>query len=98
MFTKKAIFMLLIVLSMGTLIHAQSKGTIVFVSYQVDTKIGKLPSRSAYQYPEPDGEVVMFAGGLKKTDKKGVYKAAFLRSKDNGLTLKKDVAIIRLPQ
>ena len=39
MFTKKAILMLLIVLSMGTLIHAQSKGTIVFVSYQVDTKI-----------------------------------------------------------
>ena len=53
---------------------------------------------SAYQYPEPDGEVVMFADGLEKSDQKGVYKANFLRSKDNGLTLTKDIAIVKLPE
>ena len=39
MFTKKALFISLIVFSIATTIHAQSKGTIVFVSYQVSSKI-----------------------------------------------------------
>lgn len=62
---------------------------------------------SAYQYPEPDGEVVMFYGELsevrpevnvKKGEKKCLYEVNFLRSKDNGLTFKKDKAIINLPE
>lgn len=62
---------------------------------------------SAYQYPEPDGEVVMFAGNLtevrpevnpEKCEKGCAYKVNFLRSKDNGLTFARDTAIINLPE
>jgi hypothetical protein len=45
---KKTILTLLVILSMGTIIHAQSKGTIVFVSYQVDTKIDPVTQ----EYPD----------------------------------------------
>jgi hypothetical protein len=68
---------------------------------------------STYQFPEPDGEVIMFrsenaAGGnssacrpevsLQKTDKEGVLEASFFRSNDNGLTRIKDPAKIFLPE
>jgi hypothetical protein len=68
---------------------------------------------STYQYPEPDGEVIMFrsensAGGesnagrpeisLQKTDIKGVLEANFIRSNDNGLTRAKDPAKIYMPE
>ena len=68
---------------------------------------------STYQYPEPDGEVIMFrsqnaAGGsssagrpeisLQQTDKKGIFEADFFRSNDNGLVRVKDPAKIFLPE
>lgn len=68
---------------------------------------------STYQYPEPDGEVIMFqsanpAGSstnegrpevsLQKTDQKGVFEANFFRSKDNGFTRESDPAKIFLPE
>jgi len=62
---------------------------------------------SAYQYPEPNGEVVMFSGELaevrpevivKKAEQRSVYEVNFLRSKNNGLTYTKDTAIINLPK
>jgi len=67
---------------------------------------------STYQYPEPDGEVIMFrsqnAGGgsssagrpeisLQQTNKKGILEADFFRSKDNGFERIKDPAKIFLP-
>lgn len=68
---------------------------------------------STYQYPEPDGEVIMFrsqnnGGGssnagrpeisLQKTNKKNVFEADFFRSHDNGLTREKESAKIFLPE
>ena len=68
---------------------------------------------STYQYPEPDGEVIMFrsensAGGesnagrpeisLQKTKSKGVLEANFFRSNDDGLTRAKDPAKIYMPE
>ncbi|MBN1479273.1 T9SS type A sorting domain-containing protein [candidate division KSB1 bacterium] len=65
MFTRKAVFMLLTVICMSTIIHAQSKGTIVFVSYQVDTKIdpdtGEYPDMPHIYALEDEGyDVVIF--------------------------------------
>ncbi|MFV2067980.1 MAG: sialidase family protein [Pirellulales bacterium] len=66
-----------------------------------------------YQYPEPDGEVIMFeslgtsenpsgAGrpeiSMAPTDQKGVYEAKFFRSNDHGLSRKSDPARIHLPE
>lgn len=68
---------------------------------------------STYQYPQPDGEVLMFrsqnaAGGtsnagrpeisLQKTDKNGVFEADFFRSNDNGITRVPDLGKIFLPE
>lgn len=68
---------------------------------------------STFQYPGPDGEVLMFrsqnkgegdsnAGrpefSLQKTDKKGVFEVDFYRSKDNGLTRKYEPAKVYLPE
>ena len=57
---------------------------------------------SAYQYPEPDGEVVMFnriPSALElKAGQTGVYDAFFSRSQDQGLTRVKDTATITLPE
>jgi hypothetical protein len=68
---------------------------------------------STYQFPEPDGEVIMFRSenaaegsssacrpevSLQKTDTKGVFEASFFRSYDNGLTRVKDPAKIFLPE
>ena len=68
---------------------------------------------STYQYPEPDGEVIMFrsenSGGgtsdagrpeisLQKTDKKEVFEANFFRSNDNGLTRVNEPAKIFMPE
>ncbi len=68
---------------------------------------------SAYQYPEPDGEVVMFKSSytsehcsgagrpessMLKTDQKGVYEAKFFRSRENGLHRVSDPARIYLPE
>ena len=68
---------------------------------------------STFQYPEPDGEVIMFrsqnpGGGsssagrpefsLQPTGKKGVFKADFFRSHDNGLTRVYEPAKIFLPE
>lgn len=68
---------------------------------------------STYQYPEPDGEVIMFhsrnpGGGsssagrpevsLQETDREGVFEADFYRSEDNGLTRVSDPAKIFLPE
>ena len=68
---------------------------------------------STYQYPEPNGEVIMFeslptrhnssgAGrpeaSMTKTDKKGVFEAKFFRSNDNGLSRVSDPATIHLPE
>jgi len=77
--------------------------------YQVD----HILENSTYQYPEPDGEVIMFQsadpGGtssiagracasIQKTDQKGVFEANFFRSKDNGLSRVSDPAKIYLPE
>ncbi|MBA7583706.1 hypothetical protein ES708_25654 [subsurface metagenome] len=77
--------------------------------YQVD----HILENSTYQYPEPDGEVVMFesanaAGSstsegrpevsLQKTGQEGVFEANFFRSKDNGLSRVSDPAKIYLPE
>ena len=77
--------------------------------YQVDYIL----ENSTYQYPEPDGEVIMFQsadpGGtstiagracasLQKTDQEGVFEANFFRSKDNGLSRISDPAKIYLPE
>ena len=68
---------------------------------------------STYQFPGPEGEVVMFqsdnqAGGstsagrpeisLQNTDEEGVLEANFFRSKDNGLTRVSDPASVYLPE
>lgn len=76
-------------------------------------QVDHILENSTYQYPEPDGEVIMFrsrnAGGgsssagrpevsLQPTDKQGIYEADFFRSNDNGLTREKDLAKIYLPE
>lgn len=68
---------------------------------------------STFQYPGPDGEVIMFrsqnagegdsnAGrpefSLQKTDKKGVFEVDFYRSKDNGLTRSYEASKVFLPE
>lgn len=68
---------------------------------------------STFQYPDPDGEVIMFQSSyssehvtgegrpevsMVETDTKGVYKAKFFRSKDNGVTRVAAMAEIRLPE
>lgn len=68
---------------------------------------------STFQYPEPDGEVIMFrsqneGGGssnagrpefsLQKTETKGVFEVDFFRSHDNGLTRAKEAAKVFLPE
>ncbi|MCK5105257.1 MAG: exo-alpha-sialidase, partial [Cyclobacteriaceae bacterium] len=76
-------------------------------------QVDHILENSTYQYPEPDGEVIMFrsenSGGgssdagrpevsLQKTDRKGVFEANFFRSNNNGLTRVKDPAKIFLPE
>lgn len=68
---------------------------------------------STYQYPGPDGEVIMFKSShtsehskgsgrpeasLTKTDQKGVLEAKFFRSNDHGLSRVSDPAMIHLPE
>ena len=68
---------------------------------------------STYQYPEPDGEVIMFeslptsenpsgAGrpevSITKTGQDGVFEAKFFRSHDNGQSRYSDPAKIHLPE
>lgn len=68
---------------------------------------------STFQYPDPDGEVIMFrsqvsgqghtnAGrpevSLQKTNKQGVFDADLYRSNDNGLTRTKSTAKIHIPE
>jgi len=63
MLTKKAIFMLLIVLSMGTLIHAQDKGTIVFTTRPnfIDPDTGESPDMwHIYALEDAGYEVIQF--------------------------------------
>jgi len=63
MLTKKAIFMLLIVLSMGTLIHAQSNSTIVFATRPnfIDPDTGESPEMLHIYTLEDEGyEVIQF--------------------------------------
>lgn len=75
-------------------------------------QVENILENSTYQYPEPDGEVIMFrsqnaAGGsssagrpeisLQQTDKKGILEADFFRSNDNGLVRVRDPAKIFLP-
>jgi hypothetical protein len=67
---------------------------------------------STYQFPSPDGEVLMFRSSftsehsngegrpevsMTKTDQEGVFEAKFFRSKDNGLSRISDPAKIHLP-
>jgi hypothetical protein len=67
---------------------------------------------STYQFPAPDGEVIMFQSSftsehctgegrpevsMTKTDREGVFEAKFFRSKDNGLSRVSDPAKIHLP-
>jgi hypothetical protein len=76
-------------------------------------QVGQVLENSTYQYPDPNGEVIMFrsqnSGGgssnagrpevsLQKTDKQGIFEADFFRSNDNGLTRTKDPATIFLPE
>jgi hypothetical protein len=70
MFTKKSIFMLLIFLSMVTLIHAQSKGTIAF-NMRMDTAVvdpvtGEFPDMAWVHALEDSGYVVdtFYTAGL----------------------------------
>jgi len=73
---------------------------------------GHVLESSTYQYPEPDGEVLMFQSSftsehstgagrpevsMTKTDQKGVLRAKFFRSKDQGLSRVSDPAEIHLP-
>ena len=77
--------------------------------YQAD----HILENSTYQYPAPDGEVVMFESAnaakaptsagrpevsLQKTDQEGVLEANFFRSKDNGLSRESDPAKVYLPE
>jgi hypothetical protein len=70
MFTKKSIFMLLILLSMVTLIHAQSKGTIAFAMRMdttvVDPVTGEFPDMTWVHALEDSGYVVdtFYTAGL----------------------------------
>ncbi|WP_157943866.1 MULTISPECIES: sialidase family protein [Arenibacter] len=76
-------------------------------------QVAHILENSTYQFPAPDGEVVMFqsdnaAGGstsagrpeisLQKSDEVGVLVANFFRSNDNGLSRKSDPARIYLPE
>lgn len=76
-------------------------------------QVAHILENSTYQYPGPDGEVVMFqsdnqAGGstsagrpeisLQKTEEEGVLEAKFFRSKDHGLTRVSDPARVYLPE
>jgi len=70
MFTKKSILILLIFLSMGTLIHAQSKGTIAF-AMRMDTSVvdpvtGEFPDMTWVHALEDSGYVVdtFYTAGL----------------------------------
>ncbi len=75
-------------------------------------QVSHILENSTYQFPGPEGEVIMFqsdnkAGGstsagrpeisLQKTGEEGVLEANFFRSKDNGLTRISDPARIYLP-
>ncbi len=77
------------------------------------SQVGHILENSTYQYPGPDGEVIMFqsdnpAGSstsegrpeisLQKTDQEGVLEANFFRSKDNGLSRESDPAKIYLSE
>ena len=68
---------------------------------------------STYQYPEPDGEVIMFQSSftsehtngegrpevsMTKTIEDGVFEAKFFRSQDHGQSRKSDPAKIHLPE
>jgi hypothetical protein len=68
---------------------------------------------STYQYPQPDGEVIMFKSSytsehcsgagrpevsLITTEQKGVYEAKFYRSNENGLNRVSDPASVHLPE
>ena len=75
---------------------------------------GHILENSTYQYPEPDGEVLMFesfyscehstGGGrpeasvVKSQDEAGVLEAKLLRSSDNGVTRVAERAKIYLPE
>ncbi len=76
-------------------------------------KVEHILEISTYQYPDPDGEVVMFQSSftnehntgkgrpeisMTKTDKKGVFNAKFFRSKNNGMSRISDTAKIHLPK
>jgi hypothetical protein len=72
MSTKRALFALLVVLSMGTLIHAQSKGTIVFVTYDWVNKIDPETNESPdmphiYALEDAGYEVIPFYNGSLST-------------------------------
>ena len=74
---------------------------------------GHILENSTFQYPEPDGEVIMFQSSFTsehstgegrpeisyvKTDQPGIFEAKFFRSKDNGKTRISDPAKIHLPE
>ncbi len=76
-------------------------------------QVGYVLDNSTYQFPEPDGEVVMFlsltsAGAsssvakrelsLRETNQKGVFEANIFCSKDNGLSRESDTSKIYLPE
>lgn len=76
-------------------------------------QVDNILENSTYQYPAPDGEVVMFESSftsehstgegrpevsMTKTDIEGVLEAKFFRSKDNGLHRVSDTARIHLPE
>ena len=74
---------------------------------------GNILESSTFQYPGPEGEVIMFQSSFTsehstgegrpevsyvKTKQAGVFEAKFFRSKDNGLTRTSDPAEIHLPE
>ena len=61
-------------------------------------KVDQALNASAYQFPEPDGEVLQHSFLTIKTSNKGIFRSGFLHSKDNGLSWKKDSATIILPE
>jgi hypothetical protein len=66
MFTKKILFILVIVLSMASIISAQSKGTIVFVHYKgnIDPATGEYPDMPhIYALQNAGYEVILFYNG-----------------------------------
>ena len=72
MFSKKALFMLLIICIMGTFLYAQNEGTVVFVTYDWENKIDPVTGESPdmphiYALQDAGYDVITFYNGSLST-------------------------------